>query len=227
MANRKERRAHAQAQAKPNSPHSNIDVPLSQPSRMPPPHKTLLEIAAERQLSKGGDQPKPIDPQSVIMTTINPNGTLSNSPNTSPSDDLDTAPYLDIPLYTLSLIFLHFTLTLLVHHQYALEPPSLSPLFLSSTVFSLTPVLLLLLVSILHPRSSHPVTQVIFAAMSILAGGWLVHATNDEPYMAVMKRAPALGTLWVWGIVEMRWDWAVACLSVVGGWGWWKGYTLF
>jgi len=53
-----------------------------------------------------------------------------------------------------------------------------------------------------------------------------VHASNEDPYLAVMKKAPALGTLWVWATVEMRWEWAAACLGLVGGWGWWKGYAL-
>lgn len=226
MSNRKERRSRAQA-SKLSATHSSIDIPLSQPSRTPPPHKTLLEIADERQLLNIGKKDGSVDPQSIKMTTINPDGTLSDSPNPMTSEDLRATPYLDIFLYTVTLTLLHFTLTLLVHHQYAVSPPSLVPLFLSSTVFSLTPMLIFALVFVLHPRSSHLATQVIFAIISILSGAWLVRATNDEPYLAVMKKAPALGTLWVWGIVELKWEWAVACLGVVGGWGWWKGYSVF
>lgn len=224
MSNRRERRAHAHAHphAQSNSTSSaTTQIPLEQPSRTPPSQKTLLEIAQERQLFNQGDQDAEVDARSITTTTINPDGSLSNS------DPLDSAPFLDALLYTSTLTVIHFTLTFLVHHQYASEPPSLGPLFLSSSVFSPTPLLFLVLVFILHPRASHLATQVLFAAMAIVAGGWLVYATNDEPYMAVMKKAPALGTLWIWAIVEMRWEWALACLSVVGGWGWWKGYAFF
>lgn len=224
--NRKERRAQAHTGSKSSKLLTSLDVPLSQPSRTPPAHKTLLEIAEERQLVNLGNKDAPVDPRSITVTTINPDGTMSNSLDSTISEDLDATPYLDIFLYTLTLTILHFTLTLLVHHQYASKPPSLGPLFLSSTVFSLTPMLFLVLVFILHPRSSHMAIQVLFAAISIVSGAWLVHATNDEPYMAIMKKAPALGTLWVWAIVEMKWEWAVVCLSIVGGWGWWKGYTI-
>lgn len=220
MSNRRERRAHAHAQSNSTS-SATTQIPLEQPSRTPPSQKTLLEIAQERQLFNQGDQDAVVDAQSITTTTINPDGSLSNS------DPLDSASFLDALLYTSTLTMIHFTLTFLVHHQYASEPPSLGPLFLSSSVFSPTPLLLLVLVFILHPRASHLATQVLFAAMAIVAGGWLVYATNDEPYMAVMKKAPALGTLWIWAIVEMRWEWAVACLSVVGGWGRWKGYSFF
>lgn len=224
--NRRERRAHAHAQSKSTS-SATTEIPLSQPSRTPPSQRTLLEIAEERQLLSQGDKDAVVNSQSITTTTINPDGSLTTSPISSHPDPLDSASFLDVLLYTATLTVIHFTLTFLVHHQYASEPPSVGPLFLSSSVFSLTPLLFLVLVFILHPRTSHPATQILFAAMSIAAGSWLVYATNDEPYMAVMKKAPALGTLWIWAIVEMRWEWALACLSVVGGWGCWKGYTFF
>lgn len=232
---------HAQAKPKKSPTESEADITLSQPDRNnpPSPHKTLIQIAEERQLLNRGDRMEkkktPIDPNSVITTTINPDGTLSN-PVITNSDrqedddddgDVVASPFLDIFLYAFTLIILHFTLSLLVHHQYASKPPSLAPLFLSSTVFTLTPALLLVLVFVLHPRSAHPAIQVLFAVISTLAGAWLAYATNEEPYMAIMKKAPVLGTLWIWAIVELKWEWALATLSILGGWGWWKGYKFF
>lgn len=226
--NRRERRAQAHAHSQSKSISSaGIEIPLSQPSRIRPSQKTLLEIAEERQLLTRGDNDAMADFQSITTTTINPDGSLSNS-SVSPNHDApNPTPFLDVLLYAATLTVIHFTLTFLVHHQYASEPPSIGPLLLSSSVFSATPLLFLVLVFILHPRASHLAIQALFAVMSIVAGGWLVYATNDEPYMAVMKKAPALGTLWIWAIIEMRWEWAVVCLSLVGGWGWWKGYTFF
>lgn len=228
------------------SEKSEAEITLSQPDRNhhpPSPHKTLIQIAEERQLLNRGDGKKkknnnkktpPIDLKSVITTMINPDGTLSNPVITNSDrqeDDEDdvvaATPFLDIFLYTFTLIILHFTLSLLVHHQYASKPPSLGPLFLSSTVFTLTPALLFVLVFVLHPRSDHPATQVLFAVISTLAGAWLAYATNEEPYMAIMKKAPVLGTLWIWAIVELKWEWALATLTISGGWGWWKGYKFF
>ena len=237
------RRGHVQAKAKTSPTESSADIiTLSQPDRTTPAshHKTLIQIAEERQLLNQGDGEKkekkkkkkkktPIDPNSVITTTINPDGTLSN-PVISSNDHATVVvetPLLDIFLYTFTLTILHFTLTLLVHHQYASKPPSLGPLFLSSTVFTSTPTLLFVLVFVLHPRSGQPAAQALFSVMSTLAGAWLAYATNEEPYMAIMKKAPVLGTLWIWAIVELRWEWALATLSILGGWGWWKGYKVF
>lgn len=229
---------HVQTKPKKSPTESKTDIALSQPDRNhpPSPHKTLIQIAEERQLLNRGDWKKkktPIDPKSVITTTINPDGTFSNpvitnSDRQEDDDDVVVAtPFLDVFLYAFTLIILHFTLSFLVHHQYASKPPSLGPLFLSSTVFTLTPALLLVLVFVLHPRSAHPATQVLFAVISTLAGAWLAYATNEEPYMAIMKKAPVLGTLWIWAIVELKWEWALATLSILGGWGWWKGYKFF
>ena len=244
---RREHQVQAKSKQSPTE-NSEADITLSQPDRNhhpPSPHKTLIQIAEERQLLNRGDwktkknkaaPPPPIDPKSVIITTINRDGTFSNpvvtnSDRQEEDDDVDdvvvATPFLDIFLYAFTLIILHFTLSFLVHHQYASKPPSLGPLFLSSTVFTLTPALLLVLVFLLHPRSAHPATQVLFALISTLAGAWLVYATNEEPYMAIMKKAPVLGTLWIWAIVELKWEWALATLSILGGWGWWKGYKVF
>ncbi len=216
MSNRRERRAQARANLA-----IKDEVPLRQPSRDIPAHKTLIDLASERQLLNTTSQSSP---PSITTTRINPDGTLSAID--SDSSDAIT-PYLDVILYTATLTMLHFTLTLLVHHQYATTPPSVPSILYTSTVASPTPALILILVSILHPRSSYLLTQILFAFLSVAAGGWLVHASNEDPYMAVMKKAPPLGTLWVWAIVEMRWEWAVMCLGVVAGWGWWKGYSMF
>ena len=235
-ANRRERRAQAQAQAQAQArskPSANSnDIKLVQPPRTPLRSKTLLDIAAERELLGPNGTSSSIDPSSVTTTTINPDGSLSEPVELSNTDfdaELDTepTPYLDIFLYTSTLICLNFTLTFLVHYQYALSPPRVLPLFLSSTVFSPTPLIILSLVATLHHRAAQPLVQVLFAGMSVLAGGWLVHATNEDPYLAVMKKAPALGTLWVWSTVEMKWEWAAGCLAMVGAWGWWRGYAVF
>ncbi|KAL8691128.1 MAG: hypothetical protein Q9218_003580 [Villophora microphyllina] len=211
--NRKERRARAK------QGQDLVDIPLARPKEEAPRGKTLLEIAEERQLlQRSKNESTPL----FTTTRINPDGSITEV--SDPTDPVST-PYLDVFLYTTSLTLLHFTLTLLVHHQYATERPSILPILLSSTVFSPAPWLILLLVALLHPRASMPYMQPVFAGMAIAAGAWLVQASNDDPYLAVMKKAPALGTLWVWGIVELRWEVAVVCLMVTGGWGWSKGYA--
>ena len=215
MDNRKQRRAKARSKQE--------TVSLHQPSRETPRSKTLVEIASERQLLNTSSQNQI---SSVTTTKINPDGTLSPIDSDVDTPASEETPYLDTALYTTTLTILHFTLTVLVHHQYATSPPSLPSIFYSSTVASPTPALLLVLVALLHPRSGQPVTQLLFAALSIAAGGWLVYASNEDPYMAVMKKAPPLGTLWVWAIVEMRWERALGCLGVVAGWGWYKGYSI-
>ncbi|MCJ1275007.1 hypothetical protein MMC21_002807 [Puttea exsequens] len=218
MSNRRERRAKARTDGS-----VGPDAMLSQPSRDAPMGKTLVDIASERQLlNRSSSTSSP----SITTTKINPDGSLMEDPSKE-QVELEATPYLDIALYTSTLTLLNYTLTVLVHHQYASEPPSLVALFYSSTIASPTPALLLIIVSILHPRSAHVGVQLLFAVLSIVAGIWLVHASNKDPYLAVMSKAPPLGTLWIWSVVEMRWEWAVCCLAVVAGWSWWNGYGMF
>ena len=215
MSNRKERRAYTRSRSD--------TIPLPHLSGETPSSKTLLEIASERQRLNASTQHSA--PSTATMK-INPDGSLSTTDFKFESSAAEETPYLDIVLYKTTLTILHFTLTVLVHHQYATSLPSLSSIFYSSTAASPTPALLLVLVALLHPRSGQLVVQWVFVALSIGAGVWLVYASNEDPYMAVMKRAPPLGTLWVWAIVEMRWDWALGSLGAVAAWGWWKGYSI-
>lgn len=224
--NRKERRA----QARSNGTPTDKDVPLAQPIISTKSQKTLLEIAAERQLLAQSSKEAAISPEntSVITTSINPDGSLACTTEpaltaTKHQEDIST-PYLDCFLYTATLTMLYFTLTLLTHHQYDSEPPKPIPLLLSSIVFSPAPLILFVLVWILHPHASSLIVQALFAVLCVACGGWLVKATNEEPYMAVMRKAPALGTLWVWAVVESRWEVAAAALAMVCSWGWLKGY---
>lgn len=223
--NRKERRAQAK------SNQADKQVPLAHPSHDAPKQKTLLEIAAERQLLTQSSEKADFDSSNVpvVTTKINADGTISHTSESmlGSSEEDSAPPWLDIVLYTTTLVLLHFTLTFLVTHQYSSSPPQMLSVFLSSTVFNRTPPLLLLMVSLLHPRAGHPILQLGFTVMAIVCGGYLVKVSNEDPYMAVMKQAPELGTLWVWSVVECRWELALLGVLGVGGWGWWEGYTFW
>ncbi|KAL8664659.1 MAG: hypothetical protein Q9202_002929 [Teloschistes flavicans] len=107
--NRKERRARAK------QGQDSVDIPLARPKQQAPKGKTLLELAEERQLLQ---RSKNDSPPSFTTSRINPDGSVTEVPETK---DPSSTPYLDVFLYTTSLTLLHFTLTLLVHHQYATE----------------------------------------------------------------------------------------------------------
>ncbi|GFF47534.1 hypothetical protein IFM61606_02013 [Aspergillus udagawae] len=67
-----------------------------------------------------------------------------------------------------------------------------------------------------------------FLPVAVLLGTKLMTMTNEDPYYAVMKQAPAIGTLWVWSILEI--PVGAAALGALGPliWGvWWKGYGIF
>ena len=188
--------------------------------------KTLYEIAAERQadLQKGRPfataAPQNVTP-SINTTRINPDGTLSHDPE---ADVSSTSTVVANAIFTsVTLSMLHFTLDVLVHHQYAL---SISWSNIIRRTLTALPALFVI-ICMLQPRSQHVFTQLLYLAMSIAAGCYLVYVSNEEPYFAVMKRAPPLGTLWIWSVIEMRLKWAVAGLVVVGAFYWGGGYTIF
>ncbi|OJK01703.1 hypothetical protein ASPACDRAFT_59362 [Aspergillus aculeatus ATCC 16872] len=68
---------------------------------------------------------------------------------------------------------------------------------------------------------------VVFLPLTVFLGCRLMVMTNEDPYYAVMKQAPAFGTMWIWGVLEMSFGPAV--LGALGPlvWGvWWMGYGI-
>ena len=216
-SNRKERRAQSRSSA----PSTGNNIPFSQPSRTPPTSKTLYEIAAER--SQELEIKLPANTKSITTASINTDGSLTTEPTSPLPDDDPIGPLGHAIILTVTLTMLHFTLDVLVYHQYA---QTISwPAIVKRTLIVCP--LLFILVYILSPRSQYLSTQILFGGMSVAAGCYMIYSSNEEAYFAVMKRAPPLGTLWVWSVKEMRLVWAVASLAVVGAYFWWVGYTIF
>ncbi|RKF64778.1 putative deacetylase-like protein [Erysiphe neolycopersici] len=119
-------------------------------------------------------------------------------------------------LWTSTFTMLHFTLDLLVTHQYATEVDWTQILWRAIKAF---PVILLLTYAF-HPHPSPPsllplfptfprrfqfaLHQTSFFITAITAGSYLVHTTNIHPYYAIMKQVPPLGYLWVWSMIELE-----------------------
>lgn len=61
---------------------------------------------------------------------------------------------------------------------------------------------------------------------SVAIGTYLAYISNEEGYYFIMKRAPPLGTIWVWLIFEMHWAYAALSLVVVSTWMWLHGYSI-
>ena len=191
--------------------------------------KTLYEIAAERQADLQKGQPFPPTGSqnatpSITTARINPDGTLSHDPKAELSDVPSTTTVVANAVFTsVSLSMLHFTLDVLVHHQYALSISWSSIVRRTGTSFPA----LFIIVYLLQPQSQLLYIQLLYLVMSIATGRYLVYVSNEEPYFAVMKRAPPLGTLWIWSVIEMRLQWAMAGLMVVGAFYWGGGFTIF
>jgi hypothetical protein len=67
----------------------------------------------------------------------------------------------------------------------------------------------------------------VFLPVAAVLGAHLIAITNGEPYYAVMKKAPAVGTIWIWCILEL--SFGAAVLGALGplAWGvWWMGYGI-
>jgi len=194
-------------------------IPLAQPDRSGPKAKTLYDLAAERQteLQKEGF---------YAREAKEPLGSEGEHQFMSTDDDAPIGPLGDALVYTISLGMLHFTLDVLVFQQYRQE-------ILWREIFEKTGKILpglFFVIWSLHSKTANRVPwlrQLFFLASSVAAGCCLIHSGNLDGYYAVMKRAPGVGTLWIWGVVEMDLWWCLANVVIVGGYMWWNGFSAF
>ena len=241
---RKERRANANNAAATttiNNPQLDIDIPLAQPDRSGPQGKTLYELAEERQKLLRNGQPFEKKPsvssssssQNALPKTklmrMGPTGELEDAEDPLPSseaqnDDEETplSPIINSLFHTLTLSSIHFTLDVLVHHQYA-ELLSWSTIW--TRTLTAVPLLFLLVYVLSAPLSQRVFMQVALLGVAVACGCSLVTITNTQGYYAVMKRAPPMGTLWVWSVIELRLPFAVGSLVGPVFWLWWKNYS--
>ena len=187
--------------------------------RSSPKSKTLYEIAAERQSSLQNGQPFSHFASQSNIPPANTNDDGSFSKTVDPF----AGTLIDTVFTTFTLTMLHFTLDVLVHHQYL---QSISWATIVTHTLTAFPALLLL-VHLLHSRSDHPIVQLFFFTVATAAGCYLVHVTNVDAVYAVMKRAPPVGTLWIWAVLELGLGLAVASVVCVAAFFWRGGYTIF
>ncbi|KAK4107716.1 hypothetical protein N656DRAFT_719528 [Canariomyces notabilis] len=215
---------------------SPSNLKLRQPDRSGPSEKTLLQLAEERGLF---DQAKKREDEIAKKAAGRP---ISEPARGGDEDgDAEGLPpaverVLETLLWSVSLAMLHFTLDVLVQHQFSVDR-IVWPKVVTRTAQAL--LVFGLLIYALHPHPSSPsllpglparyqpiVRQGIFFTASVCAGCYLIHITNMYGYLAVMKRAPSLGCLWVWSVIELELPWAVLSLAGAGLFLWMNGYSI-
>lgn len=238
--NRKQRRSQKTNNSQQNSAD---EIPLARPPENTKREaKTLYELAAERQaaLLKGAKTSgKPFNEKDVVNVAVGPNGkikALDGNDLPHQLEDGNLTPWSDTMLSAVTLSALHFTLEALTVHQYADELDWMKIFW--HTTLQAFPVLFLLI----HFMHGHVVSiktsqevsdaigglkQLLFVVMANMTGCYLIRLTNAEGYMAVMKNAPSVGTLWVWSVIEM--GLAGALVGVTGPlvYAWYYGYGIF
>ncbi|KAI1497796.1 hypothetical protein F5X99DRAFT_355397 [Biscogniauxia marginata] len=201
-------------------------IKLAHPDRSGPSEATLLQFAQEQDLFEKADQ-KQRSQRNGNTKDEDEDGGAALSPK---ADRI-----MEAILWTVSLAMLHFTLDVLVQHQYAImiSWPQIVRRFVQALV------VFFLLFYVLHPHPSSPILlpglplrfqsplrQAIFFTASIASGCYLIHISNAYGYLAVMKQAPPLGCLWVWSIIELNLPLAVVSLACAGGFFYQGGYTI-
>ncbi|KAK0123696.1 hypothetical protein ONS95_008706 [Cadophora gregata] len=175
-------------------------IPLSQPDRSGPSQATLLDIAEQRGLLKTYDGQAD-----------------SSSLEGRAGEEADTEALVgrlgESVLWSISLTMLHFTLDVLISHQYGAD--SIVWQDIMWRALQAFPVIFLLMyffhqhptpspvIPPLAPKALKITYQTLFFVGSVSAGCYLIYITNMHGYYAVMKQSPPLGCLWIWSVIEL------------------------
>jgi hypothetical protein len=196
------------------------DVPLALPDfDAKPTGKTLLQLADERRkalASKGSGSPANNDE----TPTVDRDGDfefMSNEP---------LGALANATLFCISLSMLHITLDVMVLSQYSQEVVWTD---IAGRMLRMTPGLFCVL-WLLHTETAKQwalARQLFFLALSTIAGCFLVYSGNEHGYYFVMKKAPPVGTLWVWSVVEMDLAYSLVHACAVVLYMLWGGFTTF
>jgi hypothetical protein len=212
------------------SPSNSNDIPLAMPDfHALPTGKTLLDLADEKRGIRvmQVDSTSGAEPRIIELNSDGEEEEAGTDDGAEDDDDEDSAPpFPTAVLYTVSLCAIHTTLDVIVLTQYSQEMSFAS---IAGRLARLAPALLLIVYLLHHPLAfAYPrLRQLFFLVAAIVAGCWLMYAGNEFGYYHVMKRAPPLGTLWVWSVVEMDLTLIWAHLGVVVGYTWWNDYGNF
>lgn len=237
------------------------EIKLAYPDLSGPSEKTLLQFAQERNLFKEAERKEKRNKRRENLSEDDDSGDEDGDDEDEGEEEELLSPtadkILDAILWSVSLAMLHFTLDVLVQHQYAmyiiwpqiitramqafagkLLLPYTSPR-ITQAKFYMHHTVFLLLVYVLHPHASSPafvpglplrfqapLRQAIFFTASIVAGCYLIHISNKYGYIAVMKRSPPLGCIWVWSVIELNLTLSVLSLACALGFFVQGGYTI-
>ncbi|CUS06861.1 unnamed protein product [Tuber aestivum] len=182
-------------------PITYTEIPLKTPTRHAPSGKTLVDII---------DTHRPRDPSGAPI------------PSSTPAEEEEIfGPGMQAFCLTVPFCMLLGTFDYLVHLQYRQEVDLRGIIWrvikASPAIFSINYAF--------HSRRNWLSVQLLLLTISVLAGCWLVRAVNRTGYYAVMKRAPQVGTLWIWAAVEMNLVPVLGSCLLVGGYSWYFGYS--
>jgi len=242
--NRRQRRAAATANTS-SKPLDASSIPLACPPAPPKnssKSKTLYDIAAERQAELTGGQPFPTaadhpgEPATSKFVKIAEDGTIVSDDAESAAPNEELPPFFETLFTSLTLSALHYTLSVLTAHQYAMSL-KLLPLFYQ-TLFLALPTLTFLVhlmhghmlripVLLANKKVSALALQVLWVVAANASGCFLINITNEGGYYAVMKKAPNVGTLWVWSVLELGLTGALLGVAGPGAYAWYHGYGIW
>lgn len=204
------------------------EITLARPTDLPraPGTKTLIDIIEERRPQNPDGTP--VSARKAKKRKKEQKDTPQGEESGSEADEEETeeiqvvGPFAQSIFHAVPMATLLTALDIVVHHQYR-QDLHFTPILLRT--LKSFPIMVMLLYYF-HPRRLHPLTQAFFFILSIMCGTWLVHAVNRYGYYAVMKRAPPVGTLWIWAAVEMELGVLLVSCAVVGGYVYWGGYSI-
>lgn len=230
------------------------DIKLRQPDRSGPTEKTLLQMAQERNLFDLADQKQGKNvAQETSDEAEDKDGAEDGGLPSSADRVMDTLLYaVCLAMLHFTLDFLVQQQYAMEMDYRKLTERTFQALMSKWCLFSIRKsipptkheadgrgIVFAALVHALHPHPANTtfipglpqryhavVRRIIFFTASLASGCYLIHISNKYSYMAVLKRSPPLGCLWIWSIIEMDLLQSLLSLAMTYAFFWYNGYKI-
>ncbi|KAG2152148.1 hypothetical protein BD769DRAFT_1342820 [Suillus cothurnatus] len=181
----------------------------TQAAQTTPTQKPIVEISEDEQWR--------LIEQTGVLRKISD---IQNPGDSEITDDVEPLPLADeifnAVVYIIPSTFFLIMMDILIHQQYAKKPTAGEVAGRLVTNFPI----LSIFVFYTTRHKANPRMQLALFILSLGVGPRMIWLINRGSWLVNMRQCPQFATIWLYTVVQLKLNWAVLALVMIGTWAW-------